>query len=57
MHYGYLIVMSRDVGKIVKLKIYLVLSIRWILKNIDKINAIENNSNALKVYLELKRLE
>ena len=57
MHHGHSIVMSRDVGKTVKLKIYLVLSIRWILKNIGKIHAFGNSSKALKVYFERKKLE
>ncbi|GAI83577.1 unnamed protein product, partial [marine sediment metagenome] len=57
MHHGYSIVMSRDVGKIVELKIYLVLSIHWFLVTIDKINEIGNNSKALKVFFELKKLK
>lgn len=57
MHHGHSVVMSRDADKIVKLKIYLDLTIRWFLKNIDKINEIGNNSKALKVYFELKKLK
>lgn len=56
MHHGYSIVMSRDVGKIAKLEVYLVLLIHWFLVNIDKINEIGNNSKALKVYFERKKL-
>lgn len=57
MHHGHSIVVSRDLGKIAKLKIYLFLTIHWFLKSIDKIHAFGNSSKALKVYFERKKLE
>lgn len=57
MHHGYSFNLKKDARKKVKLEIYLILSIHWILKNIDKINEIGNNSKALKVYFERKKLE
>jgi len=57
MHHGHLIDTRRDAEKMVRLKTYIIYSIRWFLENIDKINEIGNNSKALKVYFELKKLE
>jgi hypothetical protein len=57
MHHGLSINMRRDSGEIVLLELYLILSFRWILENIDKVNEIGNNSEALKTYFERKKLE
>lgn len=57
MHHGLSINMQRDSGEIVLLELYLILSFRWILENIDKVNEIGNNSEALKTYFERKKLE
>jgi hypothetical protein len=57
MHHGYSIDIQRDVSEIVLLKLYLILSFRWLLENIDKVNKIGNNSEALKTYFERKKLE
>jgi len=57
MHHGYSIDIQRDVSEIVNLKLYLMLSFRWILKNIDKVNEIGNNVKALQTYFERKKLE